>query len=385
MSTNRKSLQISTPNAISAPLLDDCVLDYLRKDKWSNVLMHVCFMQWPRNNHDTITKIAYFMAILLAICSTFSTIGSSIYVMVVSPALRILTGFDVCTSVLMQISAYFALYHFRKRLLEPLNDYDAPFYYDIGPTGLVFFAIFEIIMMVGAVLLISPVESSLALGSFFIMLWVMQWIMCSGLAISMYFVFVDARASNGLIRDLITLADIELLTIEKVIEIRDIVSNKSKKSSFINSLIAGFAVLNSLVLLVAVIFVRIISNSANLQYATETLNFAGGEILTIFALLAKETVYLGIILLEIAKVNDTADDLMYKLTHATWSDDQKELKRLRLFVCLYGEPISYELCGTRPKRSMVLFQIGGYVFSVVLALVQLVFSQQIAEAIGYAI
>jgi hypothetical protein len=396
----------------NASKADDSLSDFLCGETYPYYLIHACFFIRPNrmtNWTDKSRFINNFLFVLvvswLSMCS-LGFIAVSVQEMVLTSKhaklLSLIMGLNVTSAIFMLVSSGYSMYAHSKRLLLAPDVQEYPYYTNAARKCLAFMGLFLLLMFLGVTFLYSPDMTPFSAFGMFVIIPSAQWLMLSGITLSLFFSIVDAKTSRAMISELITEVQQQALTVDRVEEIRALVSERVKYSSRVTSVIAFIAFYNGFILILSLICIRLALDHPS-YYSTNDISFSAGEVLVATAYLLKEVVYLGFLVVEIANVNDLADKLMKVVATKCWiggfgsaasphhhpqhqpltgTDSAKELDRLRVFVSLFGEPLAYTLCGTRPSRAFVIYGFGGYALSIAIGYIQLVFSNQIEQVVG---
>ncbi len=345
--------------------------DKLNENFLCRVFLHSVFLNWPTETIQTPVgfgiKISYVVFLLYFVGTTlYSVVGyinEGMNSIAVSELDGVLEYMASCCYLLEILSLVVAIYFGYYRLLKHVNVLEMQYYERASALCLAFEVVFFVIALITCPLLDyisfnhSYLEESLI---------PVEWMSSLGVAISLCFIIVDARCSAAMVQDLCSLADNHSLTIAQVTATRVEIQRRVKDSLFINAWIVVVAVFHSLVFVGVVI--------SNFPFLN--LELFGLEIAVATTLYLKEAVYLLIALIEISHVNDLADKLHSLLGKLNWTDGDDEeqnsltnvfteQRRLRMFVSISSDPISFHLLGTRPTRLSVCLQVVGYVGSLV--------------------
>ncbi len=369
-------------------IADETTLVKLNESFLCKLFLHSVFLNWPQQGKgwkSLFFRVFYGVFFLFLIGATlYSTIEYAIG----SPQsdafgvnVSVLDGMVSCCFCLELFSFLYALYYGYLRVLRPFNPLEMQYF----EKGSVACLLFEVIFLI-LILISNPwLDSIVAMGNFaFENLITVEWFGSLGVAISLCFIIVDARCSAAMVQDLCTLAENQSLTMAQVTTTRVEIQRRVDESFMVNAVIVLIALFHSATFLVEVLlFVPVFGGDISLLIL---------ELVVCISLYLKEAVYLVIALSEIARVNDLADKLLHAVGKSNWStrierieeeqggererdkdedksllEISKEQRRLRIFVNLSAEPISFRLLGTRPTRLSVCVQILGYCVSIVIA------------------
>lgn len=178
----------------------------------------------------------------------------------------------------------------------------------------------------------------------------------AAVGVSMMFISVDTKHCLASLDHLVTLANTQLLTTEIIAETRKEMNRILSFGFWTNSVMVVSAHVNTLTFCVCIFCF------------TSTFNDPGVVLLSI-VWYTKEVFYLFIVLFESAIVNEKANHLLTVLGSSFWSNDQ-ELNRVKLYVNLHADPLSFTLLGLRPTRYSVLIQLGSVALAVVVSVVR---------------
>jgi hypothetical protein len=268
-------------------------------------------------------------------------------------------------------AAAYSWIHTYFRLLHPLQAVDIPYIVPAIREGLIFGGVFTLMSFVGE-LISYPNNPAQAFGIYYF-----QYFYCSGIALSMFCIYIDAHTSAAVVQDLLSMAKMESLTVSKLQAARAQIDGIVDKSLMPNAVLAFAGLVNGVEFILAVLLVRILSGDyfndpllaqVHSEYAQK--GFIVGQMLNYIAALLKEAIFLVFALFHIARVNDMADELYAQLSDCVWKDAQKDDERIKCYVNFTGKPISFTLLTIRPTKTLVYSYVGSYIISVIIAVVQ---------------
>jgi hypothetical protein len=228
--------------------------------------------------------------------------------------------------------AAYSWIHTYLRLLNPLRAVDVPYYGQAVIAALLFGGMFTLLGFVGELVTYPHSPVSAFFYSFF------QYFCCAGICLSMLCLFVDARTSAAVVQDLLSLAKMEALTVDKLRSARSQIDEIVDKSLLPNAILASAAAINAVAFILIVLLLRTLTENTLHQPLLDAERYQ----------LAQKGFLVGLTLNYVDKDNE----------------------RMKCYVNYTGKPIAFKLLSIRPTKFMVFSHVGGYVISLVVAFVQ---------------
>ena len=179
------------------------------------------------------------------------------------------------------------------------------------------------------------------------------------LAVNLLFVGADAKICYNLVEELLMAAKARTLDLELLHRAKDEIKRRVDGSFYSNTAVVLVAGMNVLAFNILLYLIRLSNNNPNITMTA--------------GLYIKEFIFLGFVFVYTASVNEKADELRHFLARYSWdSIEDKELDhtRVKLFVSLIDEPISFALAGYRYKRMDIAIQVASVAISIAIPILQ---------------
>jgi hypothetical protein len=361
---------------METPSMGESLLNRLCKDPYVGTFLICASVVWPELTADS--REATFLSrcfrlgwwLLLRICGAtflFGIIALSIYEEVEYDQpmnINIINYSLSIVSVLQVVSLYPVLYICNEKLRSKASDESIPIC--LYRRALVPSAIFFGLVCLSSVILIAfdcyadPPDLLTTLNRS--LRWVQaifQVFLGGVLAVNLMFVFADSYVQSAAMDDLIQQIKLETMTVETLESIRQNLKRNQLSSYRINSVMSLIAIVNLFFFVMSMYFIAGLDFGACVDTANITL---------VFSLFFKEILYLMIVLLAAAQVNEHADTVITAAGSVYSSTSELQLTRAVIYISLQTQPLSYTILGMRPTYTKLALECLTFVVASIVGL-----------------
>lgn len=378
----------------SFPPASENLRECIKRDGLVSKFLEMTLLVWPETTEDTYALLvrAIYIVIVLVYVVGFVLFEWILFQMPQTKVRNVLWSVESIGAGSQIFSAAVVIYCAYGRLSQVPLLIEVSYYRAAVERCFQFASIFILIGLISFVFLMAQ-SSGDEQNSFIICIEVLLNIGTSSvLSISLMFVFVDTNTSLSILRDLISLARMQRLTLQHLRAARDEINRRNAEASFSNHVMAITAILNGIgfVVLCFVNFKYFPSQSVE--------NYLGTVMMSV-VLLLKEVFYLLIMFIQAAFVNEKANLLQQVLGSDEWTDNTTSTSRaaatepptlrycggvtdidsirMKLYINVDVDPISFRVLGIRMTRNTVYLQLAGYIAAVFIGILNSILTSNV--------